>query len=164
MKVLYIAVLCLFFPHITMQADDSRQLIVLFDWNRERISKDLDKTLYTPGDDGWGPPTGNLVTALAQKGAPIFVTSSLWHNFVARRKVFKDFLDDKGMSYKNTYVRFSTNQAITQFQKRVQAYFQANGQRVLGNFGSAVRSELDSYFMCYVTPFKKRRVDCKKSF
>ncbi len=155
MKILYISFFYLLLSNISIQADNDLQLIVLFDWDRERIDKSLGNVNYVPNDDGWGPPTANLVTALAQKAAPILVTSSLWHNFIARRKIFKDFLNGQGIQYKNKYIRFSTNEAITKFQKKVQAYFQANGKQILGNFGGNIRRELDSYFLCYATPFKK---------
>lgn len=158
-----LSILFLFFCFPSLHANETpRRLIVLFDWQEEGISQDLDKTTYSAEKNGWGPISANLITALAQKAAPIIVTSHLWHNFVARRKLLKDFLEGHGQDYKK-YTRFKNETAIKQFKTYIQAYFQPNGEKILGGFESPIRKELESYFLSYITPFEEKDWVLKKA-
>lgn len=103
--------------------------------------------------DGWGPITADFITALAQKAAPIIVTSSVLHNFIARRKIFKDFLEGRGLLYKNKYAYFSEKQA-KQLETIIPAYFQENQK--FFKPGNPVSLELTSFF--YVMPYHLKKM------
>jgi hypothetical protein len=143
--------ICLFWT--LLHAQTPRNLIVTLDWYNERIAEELNDTTSKPEEieKSFGPVTGELTAALAQKAAPIITTSSLWHNFVAHRRLFEDFLADQGFKYKNKYKRFN-DATIEKFQETVQAYFQPSGEKLRG---SPTEEVLFDYLLCYGIPFEK---------
>lgn len=149
-----------FFP--LYSSEIPRRLAIFFDWGIEVASRELEKAEYDPNNRQKEPVLTYFLIALAQKAAPIIVTSSLWHSFVTRRKIFEDFLEGDGLSYKK-YTRFKEEATIKQFQTYTRAYFQPNGEQILGWAGQPIRMELDKYFFCYAIPFQENDWILKKA-
>lgn len=146
-----------FFFYLVSLNAGKRDLIILLDWDNERI----DHALYgmQPSQDSdhspdFGPISSSLLTTLEQKAAPILVSAATWKNFIQRKQIYGDFitLDTKTLitKYKRKFTRFNTDEGIITFAEKCKAYINPSQ---FGTLTKADKDELCYFLLSYVLMF-----------
>lgn len=125
----------------------------MFDDHQENFHSAFDSQGCAVGQSasGWGPISSDLVTALAQKAAPILVSGSVWRNFIERRKFFKDLTQNYNQEtigyYQRNYRCFNNLQNLQYYKQQFDLY-QTNPAKAVMQGGA-----LANFYICANIPF-----------
>lgn len=154
MKRIIVALFLLYAGQDILSAG-TRNLIMLIDSSQETIADVFNSKTYSfDTTESLGPVTLTFLAALHQKAAPIIVSSSTWHNSIARGKIFADVVAGRDVSYLAQYPMFSSGQNIPVFVADLLRYYDA-GADVM-RFNEAM--DADFYYTFYQTFYSKNPV------